>query len=98
MFRIPMKIWPSQESQDPNLITTLSIIQNKTIFEPETRFKPQDKIYMEWLQLALTNNRFKGCPYVQDTDENLAPLGQNFKKLWLLQSHLIKPGNYQKPK
>ena len=53
---------------------------------------------MEWPQFALTNNRFKGCPYVQDTDEKLAPSGQNFKKLWLLQSHLTKPGNYQKPK
>merc|ERR1711954_435876 len=64
--------------------------------EPETRFKPQDKIYIEWPQFALTNNRFKGCSYVQDTDENLVPLGQNVKKLWLLQSHLTKPGNHQK--
>ena len=42
---------------------------------------------MEWPQFALTNNRFKGCPYVQDTDEKLAPLGQNFKELRLVQSH-----------
>merc|ERR1711954_215834 len=81
----------SSESHHPNLIITLSLIQNKTTFEPETQFKPQDKIYIEWPQFALTNNRFKRCPYVQDTDEKLAPLGQNFKELRLIQSHWKLP-------
>ena len=32
------------------------------------------------MQLAMTNNCHKGCSYVQDTDENLAPSGMSSAK------------------
>ena len=49
---------------------------------------------MELSQFALTNNCYKGCSYVQDTDENLDRLESRFKKPRQPQSHLtltLKP-------
>merc|ERR1712081_123469 len=68
--------------------------QNITISNLKTRIKPQSKKWMELSQFALTNNCYKGCSYVQDTDENLDRLESRFKKPRQPQSHLtltLKP-------
>jgi len=71
----------SSESYHPNLIISLSLIQIKTTFEPETQFQnPRTRPIWSGHSLPRPATIFKGCPYVQDTDEKLAPLGQNPKR------------------